>query len=299
VKHERLAYDTRRFVTGWGASNMRWDGTLVSIPGSAVIEDRMQLSILDVEAEGAKARLALRVPIPTPNSTPEVGPVQPGGLFVAYRLGKGHWFARMVDELSVRQVARVRYGVRCAVTYRVIEALCRVEFGGEFGISPDLEFFDNAKAGGGCARIRLLAHVEVLDAISLLGEAPLLGMFEGPPIRIRDVLVALAALDPRTFVKGEISLLSSTVSIPGWATVVGFIELRDAPLQPGTLVELGCKMKSSVASKCGLVACPKCSHRWRLNTFEGSTAGTFIMHNRSRPLKERMSLKSVIRHAPF
>ena len=95
------------------------------------------------------------------------------------------------------------------------------------------------------------------------------------------------------------SLLSSTVSIPGRATVVGFIELRDAPLQPGTLVEPGCKMKSGVASKCGLTACPKCSHRWRLYTFEGSTAGTFIMHNRSRPLKERMSLKSAIRHAPF
>jgi hypothetical protein len=38
VKHERLAYETRRFVAGWGASNMGWDGTLVSIPGSAVID---------------------------------------------------------------------------------------------------------------------------------------------------------------------------------------------------------------------------------------------------------------------
>ena len=39
--------------------------------------------------------------------------------------------------LSVRQVARVRYGIRCVVTYRIIEALGRVEFGGEFGITPD------------------------------------------------------------------------------------------------------------------------------------------------------------------
>ena len=45
VKRERLAYDTRRFVAGWGASNMGWDGTMVSVPGSAVIEDRTQLSI--------------------------------------------------------------------------------------------------------------------------------------------------------------------------------------------------------------------------------------------------------------
>ena len=53
-----MTYDTRRFVAGWGGSNMGWDGTLVSIPGSAVIEDRTQLPILGVEAEGAKARLA-------------------------------------------------------------------------------------------------------------------------------------------------------------------------------------------------------------------------------------------------
>ena len=75
----------------WCCERSRARAGLVAIPGSAVIEDRTQLLILGVEAEGAKARLALRVPIPTPNADPDAGPVQPGGLFVAYRPGKGHW----------------------------------------------------------------------------------------------------------------------------------------------------------------------------------------------------------------
>ena len=37
------------------------------------------------------------------------------------------------------------------------------------GTAKGVEVFGNAKAGGGSARIRLLAHFEVLDAIGLLG----------------------------------------------------------------------------------------------------------------------------------
>ena len=73
----------------------------------------------------------------------------------------------------------------------------------------------HAKAGGGCARIRLLAHFEGLHVIELLGEAPPLDFFAVPPIRIRDVLVSVSVLDPLMFVQGGISMLSSTVSVPG------------------------------------------------------------------------------------
>jgi len=40
-------------------------------------------------------------------------------------------------------------------------------------------------------------------------------------------------------------------------------------------------------------------HRWRLNVFEGDTAGTFMLFNRSMPWKRKFNLTQVVKHASF
>jgi hypothetical protein len=116
---------------------------------------------------------------------------------------------------------------------------------------------------------------------------------------IRDVLVPVGSLDPLSFVNGSFTLLSSPLVTRDRPTVVGFIELRDVALQPGTLVELSCDAESPTPEKCDVTACTVCNHRWRLHVFEGETAGLFMLFNRSMPWKKKFKLSQVMRHASF
>ena len=167
------------------------------------------------------------------------------------------------------------------------------------GNEKGAEVVDNALLGGGSARLRLCAHMETLDAIELIGEAPRLEHFATAPVCIRDVLVPVGSLDPLTFVNGSFTLLSSPLVTRDRPTVVGFIELRGVALPPGTLVELSCDAESRTLEKCDNPTCDVCMHRWRPHMFEGDSAGLFMLFNRSMPWKRKFCLTQVVRHASF
>ena len=82
--------------------------------------------------DGAAARAELRLPTPAANSETKT----PGGLFLAYGVGSG-WFKQVADAVRDRNTARVRYGIRFVVAFRVIEAFCRVELGEPEGLTPE------------------------------------------------------------------------------------------------------------------------------------------------------------------
>ena len=107
----------------------------------------------------------------------------------------------------------------------------------------------------------------------------------------------VGSLGPLTFVKGSFTLRSSPLVSRDRPTVVGFIELRDVALQPGTLVELTCDSESPNPVKCDKPACEVCMHRWRLHVFGGDSAGLFMLFNRSMPWKRKFCLTQVVRHA--
>ena len=92
------------------------------------------LSVLGANNDGAAARAELRLPTP-PAANSETK--TPGGLFLAYGVGTGWFFKQVSDAARDCNTARVRYGIRFVVTFRVIEAFCRVELGEPEGLTPD------------------------------------------------------------------------------------------------------------------------------------------------------------------
>ena len=63
---------------------------------------------------------------------------------------------------------------------------------------------------------------------------------------------------------------------------------------------MGCTVGSDGRGiKCGSSACVKCDGRWRLYRFQGGSAGTFILYNRTAPRRWRCSLEHVHTIASF
>ena len=172
--------------------------------------------------------------------------------------------------------------------------------------SPDLpggvEVIRNADDGGSSVRNRADIHAELLDMIHTLGEAPRLEHMTERPVTIRDALVPMATLDPRTFVRGTFHPYTSVRPLTTRPTLVGYIDLGGpgAQLQFGSLCEMGCTVGSDGRGiKCGSAACIKCDGRWRLYRFQGGSAGTFILYNRTAPRRWRCSLEHVHTIASF
>ena len=172
--------------------------------------------------------------------------------------------------------------------------------------SPDLpggvEVIRNADDGGSSVRNRVDIHAELLDMIHTLGEAPRLEHMTERPVTIRDALVPTATLDPRTFVRGAFYPYTAVRPLTTRPTLVGYVDLGSpgTPLQLGSLCEMGCTVGSDGRGiKCGSSACVKCDGRWRLYRFQGGSAGTFILYNRTAPRRWRCSLEHVHLIASF
>ena len=67
----------------------------------------------------------------------------------------------------------------------------------------ELAVHSNARDGGGAVRVRAGFHYELYDMIATLGEAEPLSVSIRPPLTVRHVLMPMACLDARTFVKGK------------------------------------------------------------------------------------------------
>ena len=88
--------------------------------------------MLGANNDGAAARAELRLATPPANSATKT----PCRLFLAYGVGTG-WFKQVADAVRDRNTARARFGIRFVVTFRAIEAFCRVELGAPEGLTPE------------------------------------------------------------------------------------------------------------------------------------------------------------------
>ena len=113
-------------------SNIGWDNVVASIGDEGSSDALNKLSVLGANNDGAAARAELRLATPEADSVAKT----PGGLFLAYGIGTG-WFKQVADAVRDRDTARVRYGIRFVVTFRAIEAFCRVELGAPEGLTPE------------------------------------------------------------------------------------------------------------------------------------------------------------------
>ena len=103
-------------------------------------------------------------------------------------------------------------------------------------------------------------------------------------------------------VDGRFRIYTAVRPLTTRPTPVGYVDLgsSSAPLQLGSLCEMGCTVSSDGRGiKCGSSACVKCDGRWRLHRFQGDSAGTFILYNRTAPRRWRCSLEHVHRIASF
>ena len=132
VSHECQLYESRRFVASSGGSNIGWDNVVATIGDEGSSDALNKLSVLGANNDGAAARAELRLATPEADSVAKT----PGGLFLAYGIGTG-WFKQVADAVRDRDTARVRYGIRFVVTFRAIEAFCRVELGAPEGLTPE------------------------------------------------------------------------------------------------------------------------------------------------------------------
>ena len=132
VSHECQLYESRRFVASSGGSNIGWDNVVATIGDEGSSDALNKLSVLGANNDGAAARAELRLATPAADSVAKT----PGGLFLAYGIGTG-WFKQVADAVRDRDTARVRYGIRFVVTFRAIEAFCRVELGAPEGLTPE------------------------------------------------------------------------------------------------------------------------------------------------------------------
>ena len=132
VSHECQLYESRRFVASAGGSNIRWDNAVASIGDEGSSDALNKLSVLGANNDGAAARAELQLATPAANSETKT----PGGLFLAYGV-RTCWFKQVADAVRDRNTARMWYGIRFVVTFRAIEAFCRVELGAPEGLTPE------------------------------------------------------------------------------------------------------------------------------------------------------------------
>ena len=159
----------------------------------------------------------------------------------------------------------------------------------------------NARDGGGSVRVRVDFHYEIDDMIGTLGDAPSLAASVRLPVTIRDIALPTSSLDPRTFVQGRFTRYHDTIQREDRPTLAGYMELGTAPLQRGSLVELTCDVerRPPASLQCRDPGCLICRNKWRLHHFQGDSAATFVMYNRSRPARRRLDLDHIVKHASF
>ena len=133
--------------------------------------------------------------------------------------------------------------------------------------------------------------------IATLGEAEPLSVSIRPPLTVRHVLMPVACLDARTFVKGKFTRYHDAKQRAERPTLAGYVDLSDAPLQRGSLVELACQL-GKPQCKPGK-ACLICHNKWRINRFQGDSAAMFYMYNRAKPARRRLDLDHIVKHSSF
>ena len=134
VSHECQLYEPRRFVASSGGSKTGWDNVVAPIgdEGSSDAFNKLSVSGANNYNDGAAARAELRLPTPAANSETKT----PGGLFLAYGVGSS-WFKQASDAVRDRNTAHARHSIRFVVTFRAIEAFCRVELGVPEGLTSE------------------------------------------------------------------------------------------------------------------------------------------------------------------
>ena len=149
----------------------------------------------------------------------------------------------------------------------------------------------NARDGGGSVRVRVDFHYEIDGMIGTLGDAPPLAASARLPVTIRDIALPTSSLDPRTFVQGRFTRYHGTIQREDRPALAGYMELGTAPLQRGSLVELTCDVERRPPAplQCRDPSCLICRNKWRLHHFQGDSAATFVMYNRSRPARVHLS----------
>ena len=99
----------------------------------------------------------------------------------------------------------------------------------EIGMSrtpkDELTVHSNARDGGGAVRVRVDFQYELHDMIATLGEAEPLSVSIRPPLTVRHVLVPMACLDARTFVKGKFTRYRDAKQRAERPTLADYVEI--------------------------------------------------------------------------